>query len=153
VESTQHFSLTLYLIPDRSVPILVLVDGDPHGVDILSVYKFGSIALKHEDDRLAARRVEWVGIWASELAGYVLLAPHADLFIRAYSLNIDKDALIPISRNDEKKVLSLAFSCVCFVFFQTEVVDFQALAMLRRSSTMIPLKWKFVPSLIFAFDC
>jgi meiotic recombination protein SPO11 len=53
------------------VPILALVDGDPYGIDILSVYKFGSLALKHEDSKLAAGRVEWAGIWASELQSCV----------------------------------------------------------------------------------
>lgn len=74
-----------------TVPILALVDGDPYGIDILSVYKFGSLALKHEEGKLAASRVEWAGIWASELQ----------------SLNIDKNSLIPISPSDEKKALTM----------------------------------------------
>jgi DNA topoisomerase VI subunit A len=50
------------------VPVVALVDGDPHGLDIVSVYKFGSMALRHEANTLAASRVECIGIWASELA-------------------------------------------------------------------------------------
>jgi len=50
------------------VPIVALVDGDPHGLDIVSVYKFGSVALRHEVNKLAAPRVGCIGIWASELA-------------------------------------------------------------------------------------
>ncbi|CAE6457035.1 unnamed protein product [Rhizoctonia solani] len=46
-------------LPD-SIPILCLVDADSHGVDILSVYKFGSRTMAHED--LAAERVEWIGV-------------------------------------------------------------------------------------------
>jgi len=50
------------------VPVVALVDGDAHGLDIVSVYKFGSVALRHEAYKLAAPRVECIGIWASELA-------------------------------------------------------------------------------------
>lgn len=50
------------------VPVVALVDGDAHGLDIVSVYKFGSVALRHEASKLTAPRVECIGIWASELA-------------------------------------------------------------------------------------
>lgn len=53
------------------VPVVALVDGDPHGLDIVSVYKFGSMAFRHEANTLAAPRVECIGIWASELASQV----------------------------------------------------------------------------------
>jgi meiotic recombination protein SPO11 len=53
------------------VPVVALVDGDAYGLDIVSVYKFGSVALRHEADKLAAPRVECIGIWASELASQV----------------------------------------------------------------------------------
>lgn len=46
---------------------MALVDGDPYGLDILSVYRNGSRGLRHENSKLAARRVEWLGVWASEL--------------------------------------------------------------------------------------
>lgn len=55
----------------RRVPILALVDGDAYGIDIVSVYKFGSQALKHESERLAAERVQCIGLWSSELGEYV----------------------------------------------------------------------------------
>jgi len=70
------------------IPILALVDADAYGLDILSVYKNGSASLRHENEKLAAGRVEWLGIWTSELA----------------ELEIDKDALIHITGHDEKKV-------------------------------------------------
>ncbi|KAJ1307298.1 hypothetical protein OPQ81_001408 [Rhizoctonia solani] len=47
------------------IPILCLVDADPHGIDILSVYKFGSRTMAHED--LAAERVKWIGIKRGDL--------------------------------------------------------------------------------------
>ncbi|KAJ8592718.1 DNA topoisomerase IV, alpha subunit [Rhizopogon salebrosus TDB-379] len=88
------------------IPIMALVDGDPYGLDILSVYKYGSHSLRHENDKLAACRIEWLGIWASEIA----------------DLEIDLDALIPITPHDEKK----------------------ALAVLSRSGDVLPMGWKHV---------
>lgn len=61
------FVLPLHVV--FSIPILALVDGDAYGLDILSVYKYGSMSLRHENEKLAAGRVEWLGVWASELAG------------------------------------------------------------------------------------
>ncbi|KAN0129228.1 Spo11/DNA topoisomerase VI subunit A [Lactarius tabidus] len=74
-----------------TVPFVTLVDGDAYGLDIASVYKLGSVALRHESYRLAVPRIECIGVWASELA----------------SLGIDKCELLPISRADEKKARSM----------------------------------------------
>ncbi|KAK0490476.1 Spo11/DNA topoisomerase VI subunit A [Armillaria novae-zelandiae] len=101
--ATRHLVKTLSDNLPTSVPIMALVDGDAFGIDILSVYKYGSRALQHENHKLAAGRVKWLGLWSSELA----------------TLGIDRDALIPISKHDEKK----------------------AFEMLRRS-TKIPKKWR-----------
>ena len=51
-----------------SVPLLALVDADAYGLDILSVYKFGSQGLGHEGHKAIAPRIVWLGLWASELA-------------------------------------------------------------------------------------
>lgn len=50
-----------------SIPILALVDADAYGIDIVSVYKYGSITMRHESESLAAERVEWIGVSASEV--------------------------------------------------------------------------------------
>lgn len=101
--ATRHLVKTLSDNLPSSVPIMALVDGDAFGIDILSVYKYGSRALQHENFKLAAERIKWLGLWSSELA----------------PLGIDRDALIPISKHDEKK----------------------AFEMLRRP-TNIPKKWR-----------
>lgn len=56
------------ILTHSSIPILGLVDGDPYGLDILAVYKYGSQSMHHEKEKLAARRIEWLGLWTSELA-------------------------------------------------------------------------------------
>ncbi|KAF8717921.1 Type IIB DNA topoisomerase, partial [Rhizoctonia solani] len=59
------FSSELPERSDCSTPILCLVDADPHGMDILSVYKFGSKTLVHED--VAAERVQWIGVKRADI--------------------------------------------------------------------------------------
>ena len=56
------------------VPFVTLVDGDAYGLDIASVYKFGSVTLRHESHKLAVPRIDCIGVWASELASQVLRA-------------------------------------------------------------------------------
>ncbi|KAF5348657.1 hypothetical protein D9758_006787 [Tetrapyrgos nigripes] len=94
------------------VPILALVDSDPYGIDILSVYRFGSRALHHERERLAAERVEWLGVWPSELTRY----------------GIEKDDLIPITEHDRKKM--------------DKSRDYQAFSLLQRPRSQMPTKWR-----------
>ncbi|KAG2079070.1 DNA topoisomerase IV, alpha subunit [Suillus decipiens] len=73
------------------IPIVALVDGDAYGLDILSVYKYGSHSLRHENEKLAAKQIKWLGIWTSEIA----------------DLGIDLNTLIPITVHDEKKALAV----------------------------------------------
>ncbi len=66
--------------------------------------------MRHQNEYLAAARLQWLGLWASELAAYVLLSLNsalfrpADTFVYPHSLGIGKDALLPITKHDEKKV-------------------------------------------------
>lgn len=88
------------------IPILGMVDGDPFGLDILSVYKYGSRGMQHENEKLATKRIKWLGVWASELDGCVFLFVSllGDLN-STFRLGISKDQLLPITRHDEKKVI------------------------------------------------
>ncbi|PPQ90548.1 hypothetical protein CVT25_015862 [Psilocybe cyanescens] len=89
--ATRHVVKSLASALPRSIPILGLMDGDPFGLDILSVYKYGSRSMQHENDKLATKRMKWVGIWASELD----------------RLKICKEHLLFITKHDEKKALSM----------------------------------------------
>ncbi|EJD03135.1 topoisomerase acting in meiosis [Fomitiporia mediterranea MF3/22] len=71
--------------------ILALVDADAYGLDIVSVYKYGSMSMQHENESLAAERVEWIGVSAGE----------------ALSLGVDRDAFLPITVHDQRKAISL----------------------------------------------
>ena len=58
------------VFPLHRIRILALVDADAYGIDIVSVYKYGSASMYHENDSLAAERVEWIGVSASEALRY-----------------------------------------------------------------------------------
>ncbi|KAJ7268697.1 Spo11/DNA topoisomerase VI subunit A [Mycena haematopus] len=73
--ATRQLVATLSACLPRRIPLLGLVDGDPYGIDILSVYKYGV----------------YLGVLASELA----------------SFGVDRDALLPITKADEKKALTM----------------------------------------------
>jgi len=69
--ATRQLVATLSTRLPRRVPIFCLVDGDPYGLDIMSVYKYGSRAMAHEGEKLAAGRIEYLGIFPSELTKLV----------------------------------------------------------------------------------
>ena len=50
------------LLSETGLRSFVLTDADPFGADIACVYRFGSIALSHENDDLAVPSIEWVGL-------------------------------------------------------------------------------------------
>jgi len=45
--------------------VFSLVDFDPDGIGIMSTYKYGSVALAHENANLAVPRVRWLGVKSS----------------------------------------------------------------------------------------
>lgn len=50
--------------------IYILVDGDPHGLSILSVYKYGSKNNRHNADYAGLAlgdKAEWIGVKPNEL--------------------------------------------------------------------------------------
>lgn len=106
-----------------SIPILALVDADPYGIDILSVYKYGSASMAHERDTLAASRVKWIGVMASELSESVdtLMIPTWKLiYVLVWDrLCIEKDALLPITKHDQKKVRSRVAACAGGIYQET----------------------------------
>jgi DNA topoisomerase VI subunit A len=50
------------------IPSLALMDADPHGLDILLVYKFGSQGLRHEGHMLESPNLKWLGLRFREIA-------------------------------------------------------------------------------------
>jgi meiotic recombination protein SPO11 len=52
---------------EKEIPLYALVDLDPHGIDILAVYRFGSQAMAHEWRSLATDKLTWLGIKYQDL--------------------------------------------------------------------------------------
>ncbi|KAG8002552.1 Meiotic recombination protein SPO11 [Nibea albiflora] len=73
------------------IPIFALVDADPHGIEIMCIYKYGSVAMSFEAHSLTVPSVMWLGLLPSDLQ----------------RLRVPEDALIPLTETDENKLSSL----------------------------------------------
>nr|XP_057908206.1 meiotic recombination protein SPO11 isoform X2 [Doryrhamphus excisus] len=73
------------------VPVFTLVDADPHGIEIMCIYKYGSVAMSFEAHSLTIPSVMWLGILPSDLQ----------------RLQVPRDTLIPFTKRDENKLNSL----------------------------------------------
>ncbi|XP_063002622.1 meiotic recombination protein SPO11 [Elgaria multicarinata webbii] len=73
------------------VPVFALMDADPHGIEIMCIYKYGSVSMSFEAQRLTVPAIRWLGLLPSD-------------FDR---LNIPKNALIPLTKRDQSKLASL----------------------------------------------
>ncbi|XP_037101441.1 meiotic recombination protein SPO11 [Syngnathus acus] len=73
------------------IPVFILVDADPHGIEIMCVYKYGSVAMAFEAQSLTIPSVMWLGLLPSDLE----------------RLQVPRNALIPFTKADENKLGSL----------------------------------------------
>ncbi|KAK0076467.1 hypothetical protein PV325_005312 [Microctonus aethiopoides] len=76
------------LVDNISLPIFILVDANPHGFEIMCVYKYGSINLWWENENLICPTINWIGFYPSELIG----------------LHLPR---LPLTDNDKMKIRSL----------------------------------------------
>ncbi|XP_034933804.1 meiotic recombination protein SPO11 [Chelonus insularis] len=70
------------------LPVFILVDGDPHGFEIMCSYKYGSKNVLWERGDLICPQIEWIGVYPSEMVNMCL-------------------PMIPLSNNDQNKLKSL----------------------------------------------
>ncbi|NXL06525.1 SPO11 protein, partial [Mesembrinibis cayennensis] len=73
------------------IPVFTLMDADPHGVEIMCIYKYGSVSMSFEAHHLTVPSIKWLGLLPSDLE----------------RLNIRKDALIPFTKQDQNKLASI----------------------------------------------
>ncbi|KAM4738261.1 meiotic recombination protein SPO11 [Anableps anableps] len=73
------------------IPIFALVDPDPHGIEIMCIYKYGSVAMSFEAHSLTVPSVLWLGLLPSDLQ----------------RLRVPEDSLIPLTKRDENKLNNL----------------------------------------------
>ena len=74
-----------------SIPVFALVDADPHGIEIMFVYKFGSKSMSYEAEHLTCPSMKWLGILPKDIM----------------SMRVPDRVLIPLSQNDNKKLKDL----------------------------------------------
>ncbi|ETN67182.1 hypothetical protein AND_001014 [Anopheles darlingi] len=55
------------IVDTLGLPVYALVDADPHGIEILCVYKFGSLAMAHRQQSLAVPTIQWIGLFPSDI--------------------------------------------------------------------------------------
>ncbi|CAD6241028.1 GSCOCG00009083001-RA-CDS [Cotesia congregata] len=76
------------LVEKLKLPVFVLVDCNPHGFEIMSTYKYGSLNLWWERKELQCSKVKWIGVYPSEMSIYF----------------VEK---LPLTPNDTKKLDAL----------------------------------------------
>lgn len=59
---------------ELKIPVLALVDSDPYGLKILSVYKSGSKEMSYDSSNLTTPDIKWLGVRPSDLDKYNLPA-------------------------------------------------------------------------------
>ncbi|CAG8030886.1 unnamed protein product [Penicillium salamii] len=97
--STRLFLRKLFdLASNRIVPLrfYALTDGDPHGIAIMSTYKYGSAAHLHENARLSIPRLQWLGLRVSD----IIAVPEV----------LGDKALLSLTGRDRKKIISMLYN-------------------------------------------
>ncbi|XP_010627110.1 meiotic recombination protein SPO11 isoform X4 [Fukomys damarensis] len=49
------------------IPVFTLVDADPHGIEIMCIYKYGSMSMSFEAHNLTVPAVRWLGLLPSDI--------------------------------------------------------------------------------------
>ncbi|XP_005260437.1 meiotic recombination protein SPO11 isoform X2 [Homo sapiens] len=123
------------------VPVFTLVDADPHGIEIMCIYKYGSMSMSFEAHHLTVPAIRWLGLLPSDLK----------------RLNVPKDSLIPLTKRDQMKLDSILRRpyVTCQPFWRKEMeimadskmkAEIQALTFLSSdylSRVYLPNKLKF----------
>ncbi|PNI20442.1 SPO11 isoform 1 [Pan troglodytes] len=123
------------------IPVFTLVDADPHGIEIMCIYKYGSMSMSFEAHHLTVPAIRWLGLLPSDLK----------------RLNVPKDSLIPLTKRDQMKLDSILRRpyVTCQPFWRKEMeimadskmkAEIQALTFLSSdylSRVYLPNKLKF----------
>ncbi|KAJ5518921.1 Winged helix-turn-helix transcription repressor DNA-binding [Penicillium expansum] len=78
----------------RSPPrFYALTDGDPHGMAIMSTYKYGSAAHLHQNARLSIPRLQWLGLRVTD----IIAVPEV----------LGDTALLSLTTRDRRKIMAM----------------------------------------------
>lgn len=82
----------LRLLKDKlGLPIFALMDGDPHGLDILLTYTFGSLTMAYDAEALVTPHIHWLGVLLSDCRTF----------------GIPAHCLLPLSTGDKQKASAI----------------------------------------------
>ncbi|XP_042197757.1 meiotic recombination protein SPO11 isoform X1 [Callorhinchus milii] len=73
------------------IPVFALVDADPYGIEIMCIYKYGSMSMSFEAHNLTVPIIRWLGLLPSDIQ----------------RLNVPKEVLIPLNKRDISKLTIL----------------------------------------------
>lgn len=73
---------------ELQIPVFGLMDADPYGIEIMFVYKYGSMSQAWDANNLALPFMHWIGIHPSDIT----------------RLQLGEDSLIPLTNRDESKL-------------------------------------------------
>ncbi|CAH0556837.1 unnamed protein product [Brassicogethes aeneus] len=89
-----------------SVPVFILVDPDPQGIQIMLNYRVGSLTSAHLSHQLAIPKAQWLGVFPTEIVKYSLRAQE----LTNKDIKTVKDMLLlPHIRENEKIKHELQF--------------------------------------------
>lgn len=94
--STREFVHHLLVVSSRHKRpprFYALVDGDPHGISIMSTYKYGSMVHLHENGRLSLPRLEWLGLRVAD----AILASESS----------GANSVLSLTTSDRRKILAM----------------------------------------------
>ncbi|XP_004717198.1 meiotic recombination protein SPO11 isoform X1 [Echinops telfairi] len=123
------------------LPLFTLVDADPHGIEIMCIYKYGSLSMAFEAHNLTVPAMRWLGLLPSDIQ----------------RLNVPQNTLIPLTKRDQMKLDSILKRpyVTCQPFWRKEMeimaaskmkAEIQALTFLSPdylSRVYLPNKLKF----------
>lgn len=80
-----------FLWTKQKIPILIMTDADPFGVDIMCCYKYGSYSTAFDSSNLAVPQIKWLGLLPSDIQ----------------RLSLKEEKTMPLTTNDEKRLNGL----------------------------------------------
>ncbi|XP_020583822.1 meiotic recombination protein SPO11-1 isoform X3 [Phalaenopsis equestris] len=83
------------LVKELHLPAYCLVDFDPYGFDILTIYRFGSMQMSYDAKLLRVSEIRWLGVFFSDLERYQL----------------PERCLLTLTTEDKKKVEAMLSRC------------------------------------------
>ncbi|KAJ7960923.1 meiotic recombination protein SPO11-1 [Quillaja saponaria] len=93
------------LIEKLCLPAYCLVDCDPYGFDILTIYRFGSMKMAYDAKYMRVPEIRWLGAFPSDSENY----------------SLPEQCLLPLTAEDKRKIEAMLLRC----YLQREVTPWR----------------------------